>query len=173
MSGFTAGVFAGVIAGTAVSFPAHEPSSPTTWSRRRVIDVHVSLALNEPFFTRFTTRSPTPFRPTHRLPGGSQLFMLRSCVGTGQLTFFYLSAHDIRLKALSIRLSADPAAVGPVAPLPASARIPNRDISNDLKRRWNNDIEGLVHRTQNFSVEVRWGEVWKKLRDATSSITKS
>lgn len=85
------------------------------------------------------------------------------------LTYFRPSAHGTRLTRLSIQLSADPTAVGPVAPTPASARIPNRDISNDLKRRWNDDIEGLVRRTRNFSVEVRWGEIWEKLRDSISA----
>lgn len=81
--------------------------------------------------------------------------------------------RGLRLNSLSIQLSGDSTIVGPPAPLPASARIPNRDFSDELKRRWNDDIEGLVHRVRNFSVEVRWGDVWNKFRDATSSATKS
>jgi len=113
MSGFTVGVFAGAIAGTAIYYSF-----------------------------------------SHSIQTGTQ-------ISRG------------KLKALSIQLSADPNAIGPIAPLPAAARIPNRGVSNDLKQRWNSDIESIVHRARNLDVEVKWGEIWNKLRDATSSVAKS
>ena len=89
------------------------------------------------------------------------------------LTYLNLSVCGVRLNGLSTQLSISPTAAGPTAPLPASARIPNRDFSNELKRRWNEDIEGLVRGARDFSVEVRWGDLWDKLRNTTSSTTKS
>ncbi|KAF8323726.1 hypothetical protein DL93DRAFT_2069690 [Clavulina sp. PMI_390] len=90
---------------------------------------------------------------------------------------YYSFSHSIqtssqisrgKLKALSLQLSADPSSISPVTPLPAAARIPSKSVSNDLKQRWNSDVESLVHRARNFSVEVKWDDILNRLKDATS-----